>query len=107
MATPTEMAREAHTQIALLRAEFEIHQRGIETLKLIDLRERLAVLDEKIAKLERELEAVKCLPVIVVRVDKLEQHRDETDKRRWQFVVLFVGGILTLAINLVVSFVRK
>lgn len=87
MATPTEMAHEAQKQIATLRAEFDIRQTVLEKLNLSELRERIAVLED--------------------RVTELKKSKEEADRRYWQFVVLFVGGILTLAINLVVSFVRK
>ncbi len=87
MATPTEMAHEAHKQIAEMRAEVDARISGLDKLNLLELRERLAVLEDRVAELRKS--------------------KEEADRRRWQFVVLFVGGLLTLAINLVVSFVRK
>jgi len=105
MATPTELAREAQKQIELLQAEFEIHQRGMENLKLFDLRERLVVLEQKIAKLERELEALKSLPIIADRVDRLERDRDESEKRRWQFAYIFAGAVATLLVTVLVQLV--
>ena len=87
MATPTEMAHEAHKQIAQMRSEFDARISGLDKLNLLELRERLAILED--------------------RITELRKSKEEADRRYWQFVVLFIGGILTLAINLVVSFIRK
>ena len=85
--TPTEIARDALIKVGLLEKDVLRLQEEAERLNLPQLRERLAVLED--------------------RVTELKKSKQETDRRYWQFVVLFVGGILTLAINLVVSFVRK
>jgi len=73
--------------LALVRKDVEAIRRDIDSANLAQLRERLAVLED--------------------RVTELKKMREESDKRYWQFVVLFVGGLITLGINLVVSFVRK
>ena len=85
--TPTELARDALTKVGLLEKDVVRLQEEAERLDPLQLRERLAVLED--------------------RVTELRKSKEEADRRYWQFVVLFVGGILTLAINLVVSFVRK
>ena len=71
MATPTEMAHEAQLQIAKLRTEFDARFTALDKLNLLELRERIAVLEEKYVKLERELETVKSLPMIADRADRL------------------------------------
>lgn len=85
--TPTELAREALIKVGLLEKDVVRLQEESKQLDLLRLRERIAVLED--------------------RVTELKKSKEEADRRYWQFVVLFVGGILTLAINLVVSFVRK
>ncbi len=86
--TPTELARDALAKVALLEKDVARLQEESERLDRLQLRERIAVFED--------------------RVTELKTAKLETDRRYWQFVVvLFVGGILTLGINLVVSFVRK
>ena len=85
--TPTELARDAHTQVGLLEKDVVRLREEAERLDPLQLRERLAVLEDRVAELRKS--------------------KEEADRRYWQFVVLFIGGLLTLAINLVVSFVRK
>ena len=85
--TPTELARDALAKVALLEKDVARLQEESERLDRLQLRERIAVFED--------------------RVTELKTAKLETDRRYWQFVVLFIGGILTLAINLVVSFVRK
>ncbi len=105
MATPTEMAHEAQRQIAELRSVCDTRFSGIDKLELVELRERLAVVEEKIAKAERELESLKTLPVLDDRVDKLERHKDDSEKRRWQFVYIFAGAISTLLVTVIIQLV--
>lgn len=105
MATPTEMAREATLRIAQLRAEFDIREKELGKLELLQPRVRVAVLEEKLAKAERDLESLKLLPVLDDKVGKLEKHIDDTEKRRWQFVYVFTGAVATLLVTVVVQLV--
>jgi len=82
-----QLTRQTELDLALVRKDVEAIRRDIDSANLAQLRERLAVLED--------------------RVTELKKMREESDKRYWQFVVLFVGGLITLGINLVVSFVRK
>ena len=80
------LARATEIEVALVKKDFEGLRANITTANLNQIRERLAVVED--------------------RVGELKKAREETEKRYWQFAVLFVGGLITLAINLVVSFVR-
>lgn len=109
MAVPTtaELARQTASEFADLKKDVELLLKQTEQLKLNELPTDLAVLNHRLAQIEKAAEDLRIMPVLTDRVNKLEKHKEEADRRYWQFVVLFVGGILTLAINLVVSFVRK
>ena len=89
MAEPkiSQLARTTELDISALRHDLEALKKESTQANWQGVRERLAVLED--------------------RVTELRKSKEEADRRYWQFVVLFVGGILTLAINLVVSFVRK
>ncbi len=83
----SQLARQTELDLAVLQQEVQSLRDKIASGDLPSVRERLAVLED--------------------RVTELKKSKEEADRRYWQFVVLFIGGILTLAINLVVSFVRK
>lgn len=83
----SQLARQTELDLAVLQAEVQALREMLLGGDLANIRERLAVLED--------------------RVTELRKSKEEADRRYWQFVVLFIGGILTLAINLVVSFVRK
>ena len=83
----SQLARQTELDLAVLQAEVQALREMLLGGDLANIRERLAVLED--------------------RVTELKKSKEEADRRYWQFVVLFIGGILTLAINLVVSFVRK
>ncbi len=82
-----QLARETELELALVKKDVEGVRKDVDSANLNEIRERLAVLED--------------------RVTEFRESKREADRRYWQFVVLFVGGILTLAINLVVSFIRK
>ena len=104
---PTQLAREAKDAISRLKQDHEFLQKRFEDLDLLEVRERVARIEERLSRIEKIQEEHKELPVLADRINKLEKNKEEADRRYWQFVVLFIGGILTLAINLVVSFIRK
>ena len=107
MASPTELAREAMQHSELLRVEFEMLKHDVSQLSLQELRERVAVLEVLNKKIEKSLEEMKQFPVLENRIKQLEDRKLLGDTRIFQFILLFVGGVLTLAINIVVSFIRK
>jgi hypothetical protein len=85
--TAIQVARATKHELDLLKKDIDSLATDIDRAKLAELRERIAILEE--------------------RVTELKKLREEAEKRYWQFVVLFIGGLITLGINLVVSFVRK
>jgi len=45
--------------------------------------------------------------VIEERLAELKRLKEETDRRYWQFHMLFIGGIITLAIQVLILFFKK
>ena len=82
-----QLTRQTELELALVKKDVEAIQKDMDSANLNQVRERLAIIEERILELRKM--------------------REESDKRYWQFVVLFVGGLITLGINLVVSFVQK
>jgi len=83
--SPIEYAREIATDLAVLRAEYDTTSREYEKADLARLRERTAVLETRVAELER------C--------------KQDADKRQWQFVYIFAGGMATLLVTVLVQLV--
>lgn len=101
MATATEMAREAKHDISLLRLEFRGFADGFKSLDIRTMSERLAVLEEKVGRLEKVAEEVKHVPAILDRLNKLEEEKRESYKRVWQFFFLLGGVVLGVVGNLI------
>ena len=85
MPTNTELIREARLQIESLQTGFNFREKELARFDMSLLREDLAVLKS--------------------RLDKLEKHVEETDKRRWQFVYIFAGAVATLLVTVIVQLV--
>ena len=86
-----ELARTTRSDLALLEKAFAIHLESIKNYDLAELRTSVAVLSE--------------------RVVRLEKAKDESDKRQWQFVYIFAGGMATLlvtgVVQLLISVLKK
>lgn len=85
MPTNTELIREARLQIESLQTGFNFREKELAKFDMPLFREDLAVLKS--------------------RLDKLENHVEETDKRRWQFVYIFAGAVATLLVTVIVQLV--
>ena len=85
MPSPSDMAREAQSNIDALRIEFDLLKDAISKLELEKLRERVAIIEEKVADLRKV--------------------KEESEKRHWQFVYIFVGAILTILCTVIVQLV--
>lgn len=115
MATQTEqLAIDAHSKIDVLRAEFNLVQDQFQKLSLGDLRERLAVIENRLAELDKAVEKLKPtkaeseeMGAIKNRLTQLEEQKKLADTRLFQFYMLFAGGIMTLAVQVAILFLKK
>lgn len=105
MATPSEMARDAQKHSENLRIEFELLKQDIEKFDLLRIGERLIRIEEKTVQLEKSNEEIKRVPVIDDRVNKLEKHKDDSEKRGWQFVYIFSGAVAALLCSFLVQLI--
>lgn len=87
MATAADLIGQCNEKIGAVQNELTALRAEFDASKAADLSERLA-----------RLEAA---------VDELRRTRDRFESRSWQLAMLVVGGVVTLAINLAVSFLRK
>ncbi len=129
--SPAQLARDAKHAIDLLKQDVELFKKQFEGLKLLQFRERVAiltregdalrkevaaasklretnaVLEEKVARLEKVAEEAKQLPVILDRLNKLERDKDESTRRAANFVYAVIGIALGVVGNLIVSAFKK
>ena len=91
MPSPTELARDALAKVGLLEKDVVRLQEEAERLDQLQLRERIAVLED--------------------RVNELKRLSEERDKRRWQFLHIGFGAVLAviggISIQLVVYFLKS
>ena len=107
MVTPTELARQAQTDILLLRQEFRTFVDGYKSLDVRTMSERLAVLEDRVARLEKAVEEVKHMPAILDRLNKLEEEKRESHKRSANFIYAVIGIAIGIVGNLIVSAFKK
>ncbi len=86
-----EMARKAQQDLALLQKELEGVKKEIDQAELSRLRERLAVLED--------------------RVTDIKTDRSESDRRKTQYLYLTIGFVFTLLgnvlVQLLIMYLRK
>ena len=89
--TNSEMVWQLQDQMTTLRTEFNGLQIEIQNFEIQLLRERVAILE--------------------VEITELKRLKQESEKRHWQFVYIFSGGMVTLFVSLlvqlIVSMIRK
>ena len=83
--TSSEMIREMQQEIAYLKSTVISLEKELEKANLNDVRQQLAVLED--------------------RVNELKRVKDESEKRQWQFVYIILGAIATLLVTVIVQLV--
>lgn len=111
---PTQLARDALHRLELLVKDIQALQKELEKNDLPEVRERLAVTERRLDDLVSLVEQFKPtkaeseeMGAIKNRITQLEEQKRLGDSRTFQFVVLFIGGLLTLAINIALLFLKK
>ncbi len=114
MATPTQLATDALSKAEVLRAEFDFLRSHFEKLNLNEVRERIAVIEDNINKISSKVEQLipskdesEAMGAIKQRVTQLEEQKKLGDTRLFQLSMLFVGGIVTLFVQIALLFIKK
>lgn len=112
--SPTQLAREAKHGVELLKQDVELLKERFDILDLIQLRERVAVLESHAKKQDAELEEHKStraeaeeFGALKNRIAQLEEEKKRGETRSFQVTVLFIGGLITLAIQIVLLFLKR
>jgi septal ring factor EnvC (AmiA/AmiB activator) len=87
-----------------------------------DLENTVAMLGERVESLRRDIERVETahaktvesltrlttqVAVLEARLADLQKKLEESERKRWMIWLAVIGSLLTLAANLVLSFLRK
>jgi phage shock protein A len=114
MPSPTELARDALQKTEVLENSVALLKERLDRLDTAQLRERLVVLESRLVELEKALETLKPtkaeaeeMGALKSRLTQLEEQKKLGDTRAFQFIVLFIGGLITLAINIALLFLKK
>jgi hypothetical protein len=85
--TNTEKIDELTKLVSSIYPRIEFFQRDLDRLSAVKSETRIAVLEEKIAKYEKAIQ--------------------ESDRKRWMLTIAFIGSVLTLAGNILITVIRK
>lgn len=89
--SPTRIAREAQSAVDLLQKDVEFLEKELTKAEIPNLKDRIIVLETTVAELKR--------------------HKEESEKRNWQFIFITVGAGCAIAggivVQLVASFLSK
>ena len=111
MPSPTELARAAQEHSQGLRQEFELLKQQVDTKELLGLRDRFVLLESRIAVLEKYETDIHRIGILEHRINELDRAKEDSDKRRWQFVYIFAGAaaslLATVVVQLVLMLVKK
>ncbi len=87
-------------QVDILEGQFQLLKQEVALAEVSKMSKSLAVLEDRTNQLNTA--AVK-IAAFEVRVAELERCKQEADKRQWQFVYIFAGGMATLLVTAVVQ----
>ncbi|QEL14675.1 hypothetical protein [Limnoglobus roseus] len=115
MASQTELiARDARELARAQKTELDILNDTLAAYDLPRVRERIAVLESQFHKFEvllNELKPTRAeaeeLGALKSRLSQLEDQKKLGDSRLFQFIMLFVGGVITLSVQIALLFFKK
>ena len=100
MASPIVRVDALQLQVDILEGQFQLLKQEVALAEVSKMSKSLAVLEDRTNQLNSA--AVK-IATFEVRVAELERCKQEADKRQWQFVYIFAGGMATLLVTAVVQ----
>lgn len=111
--TPTERINALREEVEVLKALVATVRESLSQHSAQKAGERLAVLENRLTELDKAFEQLKPskaeaeeMGALKNRLSQLEEQKKLGDTRAFQFIVLFIGGLLTLAINIAILFLK-
>lgn len=102
----TELIRELQLEVSRLTEQLSALKEEVRKAELLDTRDRLTKLEAMLATLNVPAVLVQ-LGVLQEQLSELKKWREETERRRVQTNMVFLGCILTLVIQIVLVFIKK
>ena len=105
--TNTEIIRDLDRGVAKLDGQVANNREDISLLVAshVKLAEALTKAETRLTVAETRLEEWK--KTWEARFEDMKKAQEETDRRRWQVLALFIGSLLTLVVNILVALFRK
>jgi tetrahydromethanopterin S-methyltransferase subunit G len=103
--TNTELIRHLQDEVVRLSAALGPLREQLERADFVQVRERLAVVEQRLAEFDAARAQFERLAVIEDRLGELAKWKDEREKRNWQLLALGVGAVLSLLGGIVVHLV--
>ena len=100
MASAISRVETLQVEVANLEARFQLLKQEVVIADVNAASKRLALLELRLDPLNTAAEK---LAVFEFRVGELERCKQDADKRQWQFVYIFAGGMTTLLVTAVVQ----
>ena len=95
-------------QVGVFEGRLLLVEQEVKTAEVVNTAKRVAVLQDRTDQLNT---AAVRIAAFEVRIAELELCKQEADKRQWQFVYIFAGGMATLlvtgVVQLLISVLKK
>jgi hypothetical protein len=105
--SPTELKdliSALRTELEVLRAEFVLVREDIQRPEFMRIRERIATIEALLTAIDAP-NLTRKIATLEEHVAELKKWREETERRKWQFLLGVVVCALTFTANLVMNFV--
>jgi hypothetical protein len=104
--SPTELIRELQIEVTKLTEQITGLKEEVRTANLLGLRERFVKIEERLSVVDLTSVLTR-LATLEEQVSELKKAREEIGRRMTQVGLLFFGSLLTLAVQLVLLFLKK
>ena len=104
--SPKELIGELHLEVTKLIAELNGLRDEVRRAELLNTRDRLIKLESVLDTVDIPAVLVQ-LGVIQEQVAKLKKWRDENERQRVQYNLVFMGCLLTVFVQIVIVFIKK
>ncbi len=112
---PTELAKQLSSELESIKGRLALLEQRLQEYGLFELSKSVATIAKQVETLtggsDTLIDLGKSVAVLEDRVNKLEKRDEEASKRGWQFVYIIVGAVLALGssflVQLVFYFLKK
>ena len=104
--TATELIRELQLEVTKLTSQLDGLKDELRKVELLAMRDRLTKLEAILETLNMS-SLLTQLGAIQEQLSELKKWREETERKRSQMVMVFLGCLATLFVQIVLVFIKK